>query len=406
MWTGITAIPFIAFWTGFAGSAGRSLRTRITLVPFQTLRSDRTPFARFTLFTPSALRTLGSRITLGTGQTRGAGITLFSTRADVARITFGTAGPGFTLVAFITLGTGGTGGTLRPGRTRQTGGTAFPFGTLIPHGTLGTLRTLRSGRSFRSAGTLWTFRSAGTHGTDFTAGTLSPSFSTCAYQTLRALRTNFAAGTLRTRGTLWACSTRGSGRALGTGFAFAAERRVFEILFRVAESHGQRQRCGIITLNGSIDGQLLAEHQHHATGFIEDHLMRLRSPEDPSAGTFTDQDRDRFRTLAAATAAVGLRVNHDPHAGGLDAEGLFRNLRGIKAFAFFARAAFIPVKDQGNIRSIVPGGHHGSRAFPATIRVADAVDVAEVELGIHIEMFAIPQGSPFNQPVAVLMEPF
>lgn len=326
MRTGITAVAFITFGTGFTWSTGRSLRAGITLIPFQTLRTNRTPFAGFPFFTARALWALGSRITFGTGQTGGAGIAFFTTRADIACITFGTAGTDFTLVALITLGTGGTGDTLRSGRTRQTGGTAFPFGTLIPHGPLGTLRTLRSGGAFRSAWTLRTFRAAGTHGTDFTAGTLSASFSTWTHQTLRTLRTDFTARTLRPRGTLWACGTRSSGRTLGSGFAFAAERRVFKILFRVTQSHCQRQGRGIITLNGSIDGLLLAEHQHHATGFIEDHLMRFRPPEDASAGSFTDQDRNRFRTLTVATAAVGLGVNHDPHAGGLDPKGFFRDL--------------------------------------------------------------------------------
>jgi hypothetical protein len=154
-----------------------------------------------------------------------------------------------------------------------------------------------------------------------------------------------------------------------------------------------------------IDRLGFAEHQHHATRFIKDHLMGFRPPEHTSTGPFANQDRDALRALGAATGTVGLRIDHDAHAGGLDAEGLFRHLRGIKSLALVIGSTLIPVKGQRNVRRVITRGHHGARTFPAAVGVADAGDVAEVELGIDIEMLSIPQRSPFDQPFPVLMEP-
>jgi hypothetical protein len=203
---------------------------------------------------------------------------------------------------------------------------------------------------------------------------------------------------LRTRG------TRGSGWTLGSVFTFAAERQVIEILLGTIQSHSQGQGRGIVTLNGSIDRLGFSEHQEHPAGFIKDDLMRFRPPENTSTSPFTDQNGNCLGTLSRAAPAVGFRIDDHAHAGSLNAEGIFSNLRGIESLAFVVGSAFIPIKGQGNIGRIITCRHHGARAFPSAFRISDARDTAEVELGIDIEMFAIPQRGPFDQPFPVLMK--
>jgi hypothetical protein len=203
---------------------------------------------------------------------------------------------------------------------------------------------------------------------------------------------------------LWTCGTRGSGWTRRTVFTFATEGQIIKVLFSTIQGHSQSQGRWIITLNGGINRLGFPQHQEHAAGFIKDDLMRFRPPEDASPSSFTDQNGNCFGTLSRATAAVGFRVNDHAHAGSLNAEGIFSDLRGIKSFAFVVSSAFIPIKGQRNIGRIVACRHHGARAFPSAFGIADARDIAEVQLGIDIEMFPIPQRGPFDQPFPVLMK--
>jgi hypothetical protein len=108
--------------------------------------------------------------------------------------------------------------------------------------------------------------------------------------------------------------------------------------------------------------------------------------------------------LRAAASAVGFGVNDNAHASSLNTKGFFSDLRRIKPLALVMGSAFIPVECQRNIGRIVTRGHDSAHAFPAAFGIADAGDVTEVELWIDIEMFAIPQRGPFDQPFPVLMK--